>query len=89
MQGEHYPCKPDIFSATYENASELRARDLKLAELARALPHKQGCPAELCAKCCSHIDGHEFSDFDHEFESMPCTCAPGDLLAMLGETKCG
>lgn len=66
--------------------SDLQARDLKLAELAKALPHEMGCPAELCSKCFEHINGHEFADFGHEFESMDCNCPRGKLLAMLGET---
>lgn len=66
--------------------ADLQARDLKLRELVEALPHKPGCPSELCAKCCQHIDGHEFADFDHPFAPMTCKCARGQALALLGES---
>jgi hypothetical protein len=64
----------------------IQARDLKLRELVEALPHKPGCPSELCAKCCQHIDGHEFADFDHPFAPMTCKCARGQALALLEAT---
>lgn len=70
----------------YVEYADLQARDLKLAELVGALPHKPGCPSELCAKCCQHIDGHEFADFDHPFAPMTCKCARGKALALLGES---
>jgi len=71
VQGEHYPCKPDIFAATYENAADLQARDLKLADLARALPHGPNC-----ARTHNPLKS-----------PSRCNCPRGELLAALGETK--
>lgn len=30
IQGEHYPCKPDIFEATYEKFSDYPTKDYKI-----------------------------------------------------------
>jgi hypothetical protein len=73
--------------------SDLQARDLKLAELARALPHGHKCHSKnFCgvSGCGSRPWAfvHEMADFRylHEFEPGDCNCPLGELLAMLEKT---
>jgi hypothetical protein len=40
--------------------ADLQSRDLKLAELAKALPHGHDCAAYVCACCDSDAPRHSF-----------------------------
>jgi len=58
------------------DADEVQARDLKLAELARALPHGKDCASNT-------------SRFHRAAADATCNCPRGELLAMLRETTNG
>jgi len=71
--------------------ADLQARDLKLADLARALPHEDGCRASYCVVCDRRKSDWRHTEKDvpawHDFTPNTCGCKHGDLLAALEETK--
>jgi hypothetical protein len=73
--------------------ADLHARDLKLAELARALPHEDGCASFFCSVCAWYcVTAHTPDDTDPTFHAAvpkACNCPRGELLAALGETNNG
>ena len=75
------------------DADEVQARDLKLAELAKALPHGINCTHWQCKRCdrSSMSEWHKESHDDwpgyHVFEDCGCNCPLGEFLAMLEATN--
>lgn len=63
VQGEHYPCKPDIFEATYETREEPAVQKPSLARMVLALVDPIGnngadvCPAVITRVWGEHPDG--------------------------------
>jgi hypothetical protein len=73
----------------FVDLADLQARDLRLAELARALPHEYMCSTRLPGNM---VGGISFDvnkpPYAHEAKHK-CDCPRGELLAMLGETTNG
>jgi hypothetical protein len=57
VQGEHYPCKPDIFEQTYEKASEKKnnKNDVFVGHIKQHLK-KLGLGIVVCKICAKTID---------------------------------
>lgn len=78
-------------SGRYVLHSDLQARDLKMAELVRALPHVDGCRAAFCRVCDRRKSDWRHAEKDvptwHDFSPNDCGCEHSDLLAMLETTN--
>lgn len=84
VKGEFYPCKPDIFTATYEPVEESdeltdlgfptdEAVELRGDELAAVLDVRPEAPgAKRCATCVWWGDGDDRRVDVHDIEVAPC-----------------
>jgi hypothetical protein len=71
------------------DADEVQTRDLKMAELVRALPHEHGNCAVVHCRICGLRESSFQHIQQHEFAPSDCNCPRGELLSMLGETTNG
>ena len=62
MQGEFYPCKPDIFEATYESANSKSKDNIFINHIQSHLESNQKVICKICGKTATEIIEKESND---------------------------